>query len=112
MAEESKAFKWIRRKENIPEIYCNYVHSSWTLFDVRIQLGQLVPLMDQQPGFVVEEMAAVTFSWNQAKLLRDLLNSLVESFEKANGEIKELKLPDGPTPPAKATEESKTEPQN
>jgi len=101
MADETK-FTWASSKEPTPQIYTNFVHTSWTLFDVRFQLGQLVP---SEPGvsnaFVVEEQGAVTFAWPAAKNLRDTLINLIESYEKTNGEIKPLKLTPLPTPPSK-----------
>ena len=108
MTDEQKQpiFKWVAPKEPKPEIYTNFMHASWTLYDVRFQFGQLIPAA---PGvsndFLVEEQIAVTLPWAQAKNLRDLLIRLVESYEKANGEIKPLNLtpaPDLPTPPAVA----------
>jgi|SRR5208282_918099 len=87
-------FQWVEPKEGTPEIYSNYVHASWTLFDVRILLGQLVPLsVDPTSGFVVEERVAVTVAWPEAKVLRDALVDLVSRYEKVNGEIQPLKLP-------------------
>jgi hypothetical protein len=99
MADEQK-FKWTKSKEPTPQVYTNYVHTSWTLFDVRLQLGQLVP---SEPGvsnaFVVEDQGAVTFAWPAAKNLRDTLINLIDSYEKTNGEIKPLKLTPLPPPP-------------
>jgi hypothetical protein len=87
-------FEWIKRKEGTPEIYCNYVTASWTLFDVRIVAGQLVPKDNAaHAGFVVEERAAITVAWAEAKVLRDALIDLVARYEKTNGEIGTLKLP-------------------
>lgn len=101
MADQQK-FTWVKSKEPKPDFYANYTHVSWTLFDVRLTLGQLVPT---EPGeskdFVVQEQGAVTIAWPEAKILRDMLIGLVESYEKTNGEIKPLKLapsPDVPTP--------------
>ena len=88
-------FAW-KAKEGTPQIYTNYVSVSWTLFDVRFTLGQLVP---EHPGtkvFLAEERGAVTFAWPEAKALRDMLVSLVEEYEKANGAIPKLKLPGVP----------------
>jgi hypothetical protein len=86
-------FDWIKPKEATPEIYCNYFHPSWTLFDVRVQLGQLVPRdSDPASGFVVEQRGAVTVAWPEVKILRDALANLVAKYEKVNGEIKPLKL--------------------
>lgn len=98
-------FKWVKPTEPKPEIYTNFVHPTWTLLDVRFMLGQLVPT---DPGvsqeFVVEQQGAVTISWAQAKILRDFLISLIESYEKTNGEIKPLKLVPAPEPPKPVNE--------
>jgi|SRR5580692_5800907 hypothetical protein len=100
MNEESKnpeqpvKFPWAKRKEGTPDIYCNYVNASWTLYDVRVVLGQLVPVDNgEHAGFVVEERGAVTVAWPEAKVLRDALIDLIARYEKTNGEIKPLKLP-------------------
>lgn len=97
MAEEKKTFKWVKPDEPTPEIYTNFVHATWSLFDVRVILGQLEPVA---PGdnndFVVRQKGSVSFAWAQAKVLRDMLNGLVESYEKTNGEIKPLKIAPSP----------------
>ena len=102
MADEAKHHtRWVPSKNgNSPEIYTNYTHASWTLFDVRVRLGHLVsgdPSDETAKEFVAEEVGAVTFSWPQAKFMRDNLNRLVASYEETNGEIKPLKLPPDPT---------------
>jgi hypothetical protein len=86
-------FEWVKPKE-VPEVYGNFFNASWTLFDVRFLIGQLVPTgVDQTSQFVVEQRAAVTIAWAEAKVLRDILNDLVAKYEHANGEIKQLYLP-------------------
>jgi hypothetical protein len=99
MANEPK-MTWVKPKEPTPQIYSNYIHVSWTLYDLTVQLGQLVPT---EPGgvsnaFVVDDRGAVTMAWPAVKNLRDTLIVLVDSYEKTNGEIKPLKLP--PSVPA------------
>ena len=95
-------FKWVQPKERTPDIYTNLVHVSWTLFDVRFTLGQLVP---QRPGqskdFAVEMQGAVTVAWPEAKILRDILVNLITSYETTNGEIKQLKIAPAPETPKK-----------
>jgi hypothetical protein len=88
-------FEWIKPQERIPEIYGNFYNVSWTLFDVRVQIGQLIPKVTGEPdkGFFVEERAAITFAWPEAKALRDGLVELVARYEEANGEIKKINLP-------------------
>lgn len=94
---EKQQFQWIDPKEPVPEIYTNYVHVSWSLFDVRFQLGQLVPVgAELNEGFRIEKRGAVTIAWPEAKSLRDMLIDLVSRYEQANGEIRPLKLPPSP----------------
>ena len=94
--------EWIPARDGIQEIYSNYTHLNWTLFDVRIRLGQLVPHpADTDPTkltrFVVEERAALTMAWAEAKVLVASLQGLIDSYEKTNGELKPLKM--APPPP-------------
>jgi len=103
--------RWIPARDgSFIEIYGNFAHASWTLFDVRIKVGHLIP-SEESPdpiddkdslnpkGFVIEQLAAITIAWPQAKYLRDVLTRLVASYEEVNGEIKPLKLPPDPTTP-------------
>jgi hypothetical protein len=92
-------YKWIppRNGSSAPEIYTNYVISSWSNYDVRFRLGQLIPSGEGAGEFVVEEKAGVTFTWQHAKYIHRLLGELVKSYEEANGEIGTLKLPSDPT---------------
>lgn len=96
--QDRKVFDWIPARDGTHlEIYSNFTNASWTLFDVRVKLGQLIPSGQGMRDFVIEERAAVTFSWPQVKNLRDLLSKLIASYEGVNGEIKPLKLPPDPT---------------
>lgn len=91
---DASDFQWVDSQYKSKEIYANLIHLTWTLFDVRINAGQLKPIKAGFPnsGFVVEEQGAMTMSWPQAKYLRDLLVNLITSYEKVNGEIKQPKL--------------------
>lgn len=95
---EATEFQW-RAKEGVPHIYTNFIGVTWTLFDVRIALGQLIPKDPGTKAFIVEECGSVTFAWPEAKAVRDILIALVEQYENANGEIKQPKLPPAPQPP-------------
>lgn len=86
-------YKWVRSKENVPEIYGNMVNPSWTLVDVRFRIGQLVPVGTGNSEFVSQEQAAITVAWPYVKVLRNILTELVDSYERANGEIKPIILP-------------------
>lgn len=90
---EQPGFKWVKPDQPVPDIYSNFVHISWTLFDVRIILGALAPVhAGQSHEFIVQEKGAVTFAWGEAKILRDQLTAIIESHERTNGEIKPLKI--------------------
>jgi hypothetical protein len=83
---------WIKSSAGVAEIYTNRIHATWSVDDVRMRLGQVVDSpQTPNPGMgfhgAIEERAAVTFSWRNAKLLRDQLTQMVESYEKVNGEI-------------------------
>jgi hypothetical protein len=83
---------WVVSSKGVVEIYTNQVHATWTKDDIRIRLAQIVENPDHpNPGAsfraINEERAAVTFSWRAAKILRNQLTQLVESYEKVNGEI-------------------------
>jgi len=96
MTEKPK-FAWATPKGPQPEIYTNFVHVSWTLFDMRFQLGALVPAeLGVSNAFVVEPRGAVTIAWAQAKVLRDILVGMIDSYEKTNGEITPIKLAPAP----------------
>jgi hypothetical protein len=83
---------WVKSPSGIAEIYTNRIHATWSVDDVRMRLGQVVD-SPQTPnpgtGFqgAIEERAAITFSWRNAKLLRDQLALMIESYEAVNGEI-------------------------
>lgn len=108
MADQQK-FPWVKSKEPKPDFYANYMHVSWTLFDVRFTLGQLVPAeLGESKDFVIQEQGNVTVAWPEAKVLRDILIGLVESYEKTNGEIKPLKIAPSPERPTPSVAEAPT----
>jgi len=95
---EPVKFEWVIPKEGAPELYGNFYHVSWTLFDVRFQIGQLIPKSpDPGSGFFVDQRGSFTMAWPEAKALRDSLVDVVARYEKANGELKPINLP-GNTP--------------
>jgi hypothetical protein len=99
MAEEQKSEPkaWIV-PEGRPEIYSNLFYLHWTLTDVRMRFGMVIPnptLAPLKATLEIEEVGAVVISWDQAKYLRDALGSAVKSYEEVNGEIKPKVLPKG-----------------
>jgi len=85
--------QWVVSPNGISEVYSNTFHITWSLDDVRIRLAQIVPSdTKRNPGpefmAVAEERAGVTLTWRSAKVLRDQLSTVIESYENSNGPIK------------------------
>jgi hypothetical protein len=91
--------QWIQPQKGICEVYANQVHMTWTKDDVRIRLGQWTAHQKGlNPGkqfkSAIEERGAVTLPWRMAKLLRDQLTQIIDSYETSNGTInKDVQLP-------------------
>jgi hypothetical protein len=74
---------------NSLDVYSNLIMVNWSLFDVRILFGQVVPPLSESVSRVVaEQRAAVTVAWAEAKVLRDLLTDAIQRYETVNGVIK------------------------
>jgi hypothetical protein len=89
---------WIRSERGVCEIYANSIHVNWTTYDVRLRFGQLLADPEKSPdvaGWVVDDRAAITLSWNEAKYLRNLLHGLIKDYEAKNGK---LVIPQMPAP--------------
>jgi len=90
MSDEKKPpVSWITPPSGAPEYYANMLRLLWTLDDVRFKIGQLVDNPDTQSDekVIARTSAAITLSWRNAKLLRNDLIDLINSYEKVNGEI-------------------------
>jgi hypothetical protein len=94
--QTQKIFEWAVSPTGNIEIYSNFTLLGWTLVDVRIQCGRLMPECAGSQNFVIREQAAVTMAWHQAKVLANSLADLIKSYEKENGEIKLPKLAQRP----------------
>jgi hypothetical protein len=91
--DEQPKLPWVKSPAGIAEIYANMFHATWTLDDMRVRIGQVVDSPETPnpgEGFkgITQERAAVTFSWRNAKVLRNQLIQIIEYYEKVNGEIK------------------------
>lgn len=101
MPDEKPPMDWVKVPGGVAEVYANSFHATWTKDDVRVRLAQVIDSPETpNPGStfigINEERAAVTFSWRNAKILRNQLAQIVEQYEKANGEIKvDVTLPEG-----------------
>lgn len=92
---EQKPLRWVQSKET-PEFYVNAIHTTWTTSDVRFRVGRIIPHGQEMPfEFVIQEEAALTIAWAHMKNLRDILNGLIDTYEKTNGELKSPALPQG-----------------
>ena len=69
--ENNQSIEWIMAEKGVAEVYTNFVHSNWSLYDVRLRLGQLIPdpkITDPMATrWVVEEHAAVPSHGNRPK---------------------------------------------
>ena len=88
----NKSVDWVKSPNGIFETYANNLHLNWALDDVRLRFGQVVNSPNTpNPGSdliaVIQERAAITFSWRNAVMLRDNLTQLIESYERVNGLI-------------------------
>ena len=84
-------------KDGVCEIYANFIDICWGLHDVRLRLARVVPTdggygSSQPLRVAVQQNAALTMPWGEAKLLRDILIDAVERYELTNGELKWPKL--------------------
>jgi hypothetical protein len=63
-SEATTKFDWIPPRDGhaIPEIYTNYITLSWTMYDVRARIGQLIPSGAGRKDFVVEERGTLTLT--------------------------------------------------
>ncbi len=64
-AKSLTAMRWVRQKSGSapPELYANCTQASWTVYDLRLQLGSVVPSEADPNDLVVENVGAVTISW-------------------------------------------------
>lgn len=98
-SESSSTLPWIKSPKGIFEIYANSTHITWSLDDVRIRLGQVIDSPETPtPGMnfrgAIEERAALTITWRNAKLAAYELMRAVQHYEETNGEISmDVKLP-------------------
>jgi hypothetical protein len=95
--------EWISAPDGVFEGYANFIHVNWTLYDVRIRFAQIIADPSTTPElapWVIEESAAISLPWGQAKYLHDLLARIIGLYEKVNGEIKTPILPKVEAPPA------------
>jgi hypothetical protein len=79
------------------QTYSNHLVTSWTAHDIRLRFSEMYRLPEPKPDsekvLRIEERACVTLAWSQAKALRDALTTIIERFEKVNGEIKQPTVP-------------------
>lgn len=94
--EKDEKIQIVRSAAGMAEYYSNYASLNWNPYDVRIRFAQVVANQEttgDDAVATVEERAAITLSWAEAKKLRDLLDEVIKRYEKVNGEIKPVQLP-------------------
>lgn len=90
--DPNKPLDWEPSEKGIAEVYANIINVNWSLYDVRLRVGQIVPSRDNSK-FIVEERAAVTIPWHSMKHLHFVIGDLIARYERANGELKAPVLP-------------------
>src|SRR6266851_980479 len=91
--DKDRKIPLVKSEDGVCEVYSNFIDANWSLFDVRLRFGQIVPApIGSDHPFDAEERAAITIAWPEAKILRDIMIDVVRRFEETNGEIKPLKL--------------------
>jgi hypothetical protein len=78
------------------ELYANYTYLTFTRHDVRMlfaQLYRLPQVKSDVPTNRIEERAAITLAWSEAKAFAESLVATIALFESVNGEIKGPNLP-------------------
>ena len=88
----------IEPEDGIFEAFANLVDGDWTLTDVTLRFMQLVHIPKEEEAttqnrdLVVLERANITLPWWSAKVLANMLSSLIDSYEAVNGELKKPAL--------------------
>ncbi len=91
--DKDRKIPLVKSEDGVCEVYSNFIDANWSLFDVRLRFGQIVPApIGSDHPFDAEERAAIMIAWPEAKILRDIMIDVVRRFEETNGEIKPLKL--------------------
>lgn len=81
----------VEQTGGIYQVYANHVVVSYTAHDLLVNFSQLRRMPEITPSAIptsrIEQRAAVTMAWSEAKALRDVLTSVIKLFEETNGEI-------------------------
>jgi len=90
--EQSQAkARIVRPASGAPSVFSDYIHCFWNGLDVSIRFGKFFqPVAELEPNEKnwIEERAIVTVPWGTAKILRNLLDTVITRYERVHGEIK------------------------
>lgn len=88
--------------DNLNSVYANHVNMIVSQWDMTLNFGEILGEGDDQRPVILHKVK-VTMSKELVKVLSLLLNSKLEEFEQANGEIKvpEVKIQTSLNNPAK-----------
>lgn len=90
------SLKFVEPKEGIKRVYANHIQISQTPDDIRVLFGELIHV-SEQGVITIEDRAAITMAWSEAKRAVQFLQSVISAFEKQNGAIRTPTLPQIPT---------------
>lgn len=78
-----------KRGPDFRRLHSNSANVATTFFDMMIMFGEVTPNMDDMAADpVIEEVVAVTMSWEHAKALSKVLAEQVKTYEDEHGEIR------------------------
>ncbi|MEO8657229.1 MAG: DUF3467 domain-containing protein [Bryobacteraceae bacterium] len=88
-------FEYIEAREGVHNVYSNHLQALWTTDGVRIRYGELIKISGEPSErlFTIEDRAAITLAWTQAKYLHAVLSDIISRYEALNGEIKPPTVP-------------------
>jgi hypothetical protein len=92
----SEAPKWITSEDGVYEAYADWYHINWMPLTVRIRFAQVISDPAKSPGegrWLLEERVALTMPYATAKAMAEFLTSIVQAYEKENGEVIVPKIP-------------------
>jgi hypothetical protein len=85
-------------EDGVYETYANMVEADWTLTEVRLRFLHLLHVTsgdkptNQNREAILLERACISLPWWQAKVMKEMLDGLIRSYESVNGELQKPML--------------------
>ena len=82
------------RSERFISVYANHLEAAAGFYDLGLLFCHIAK--DPQGKPVSEQLAEITLAWEHALRFRDLLDRLVQAYERDHGKIRSMKEPQIP----------------